>query len=93
MTSSSFFEIGGELIEIKSDYDYGVGNISATKRKQQKNIVKDMKSVGKTMDKMTKTASSDDTWGPAESVGYGIGLVAGVAFGVATFPLTQADSP
>lgn len=91
--SVSFFEIGGELIELKADYDYGVGNISATKRKQQRNIVKDVKSVGKSMDKMENTASSDDGWGPAELVGYGLGLGAGIAFGVATFPVTQVDSP
>lgn len=93
MTNSTFFEIGGELIELKADYDYGAGNISATRRKQQKTIVKNMKSVGKSMDKMQKTASSDDGWGPAESIGYGLGLAAGIAFGIATFPITQADTP
>ena len=87
----SYFEIGGELIELKADYDYAVGGTTASKRKQRA-TAKDVKSIGKSMDKMTKT-TSDDGWGPAEKIGYGIGLAAGVAFAVGTFPVVMADSP
>ena len=93
MTSVTFFEIGGELIELNADYEYGTGQTSATKRKQQRAIAKDVKSIGKSVDKMSKKTTSDDGWGPAETIGYGVGLAAGVAFAVATFPVVVADSP
>ena len=63
------------------------------KRKQQRAIAKDVKSVGKSVDSMSKKTTSDDGWGPAEKIGYGVGLAAGVAFAVATFPVVVADSP
>ncbi|AXH78328.1 MAG: hypothetical protein [Circular genetic element sp.] len=91
--NSTFFEIGGELIELKADYEYGQGQISASKRKQQRATAKDVKSIGKSMDKMSKKTTSDDGWGPAEKVGYGVGLAAGIAFAVVTFPVVVADSP
>jgi len=93
MTSSTFFEIGGELIELTADYEYGQGQTSAKKRKQQRSIAKDVKSIGKSVDSMSKKTTSDDGWGPAETIGYGVGLVAGVAFAVGTFPVVLADSP
>ena len=93
MTSVTFFEIGGELIELNADYEYGTGQTSAKKRKQQRAIAKDVKSVGKSVDSMSKKTTSDDGWGPAEKIGYGVGLAAGVAFAVATFPVVVADSP
>ena len=90
MTYSSFFEIGGDLIELKADFDYAVGEISASKRKQQKTISKDMKSIGKvTRGKST----SDDGWGPGEKIGYGLGVGAGALFAIGTFPVVVADSP
>ena len=89
----TYFEIGGELIELKADYQIGQGQISASKRKQQRAIAKDVKSIGKSVDKMSKKTTSDDGWGPAEKIGYGVGLAAGVAFAVATFPVVVADSP
>ncbi len=94
MTSVTFFEIGGDLIELNADYEYATGQISATKRKQQRAIAKDVKSIGKSVDKMSKkSTTSDDGWGPAEKIGYGVGLAAGIAFAVATFPVVVADSP
>ncbi len=93
MTTSTFFEIGGELIELTADYQYGQGQTSAKKRKQQRAIAKDVKSIGKSVDKMSKKTTSDDGWGPAETIGYGVGLAAGIAFAVATFPVVVADSP
>ena len=93
MTSVTFFEIGGELIELNADYEYATGQTSAKKRKQQRAIAKDVKSIGKSVDKMSKKTTSDDGWGPAEKIGYGVGLAAGVVFAVATFPVVVADSP
>jgi hypothetical protein len=93
MTSSTFFEIGGELIELEADYRYGVGQTSAKKRQQQRAIAKDVRSIGKTADKMASKTTSDDGWGPAEKVGYGLGIAAGIAFAVTTFPVVVADSP
>jgi len=93
MTSVTFFEIGGELIELNADYEFATGQTSAKKRKQHRAIAKDVKSIGKSVDKMSKKTTSDDGWGPAEKIGYGVGLVAGVAFAVGTFPVVVADSP
>jgi len=93
MTSVTFFEIGGELIELNADYEYATGQTSATKRKQQRSIAKDVRSIGKSVDKMSKKTTSDDGWGPAEKIGYGVGMVVGVAFAVGTFPVVMADSP
>jgi hypothetical protein len=90
--SVTYFEIGGELIELKADYDYGVGTTTASKRKQNRAMAKDVKSIGKSMDKMT-SSTSDDGWGPAESIGYGIGLGAGIVFAIGTFPVVVADGP
>ena len=92
MMAKSFFEIGGELIELEADYIYGV-NQDLTRRKQQRAIAREVKSAGKAMDSMVKTARENDTWGPAETIGYGIGLGAGVVYATATFPVVLADSP
>ena len=94
MTTSTFFEIGGELIELTADYQYGQGQTSASKRKQQRATAKDVKSIGKSLDKMSKkTSTSDDGWGPAEKIGYGVGIAVGIAFAVGTFPVVVADGP
>jgi hypothetical protein len=92
MNAKSFFEIGGELIELEADYNYGV-NQDPTRRKQQRAIAREVKSAGKAMHSMSKTATKNDTWGPAETLGYGIGLGAGVVYATATFPVVLADSP
>ena len=93
MTSVTFFEIGGELIELTADYQYGQGQTSAKKRKQQKAIAKDVKSIGKSVDSMSKKTTSDDGWGPVEKLGYGVGLAIGIGFAIGTFPVVVADSP
>jgi len=92
MTATSFFEIGGELIELQSDYQYQTGQIDIKKRKQQQEISRHVKSIGKDVEKMS-TSSSSNGWGPAEKVGYGLGVAAGATFAIATFPVVVADSP
>ena len=89
---SSFFEIGGELIELEAEYDYGT-QVQPQRRKQQRALAREVKQAGKSIDKMAKTAEDQDTWGPAETIGYGIGLGAGVIYATATFPVVLADSP
>lgn len=89
----SFFEIGGELIELQSDYRYATGDISAKKRKQHRATARDVKSTGKDLRKISKQVDNIHTWGPAESIGFGIGVWIGIGFAIATFPVTQADSP
>ena len=89
---SSFFEIGGELIELEAEYDYGT-HVQPQRRKQQRALAREVKQAGKSIDKMAKTAKQQDTWGPAETIGYGIGLGAGVIYATATFPVVLADSP
>lgn len=91
--SVSFFEIGGELIELEADYSHGVGKTTASRRKQQRSSAKNIKSIGKSVDKVKITSSSDDGWGPAEKVGYVLGVAVGVSFAVGTFPVVVADSP
>jgi len=89
----SFFEIGGDLIELESEYRYGSGNISAKKRKQQRATARDVKSIGKDLSKISKQVDNIHVWGPAESIGFGIGVWVGIGFAIATLPVTQADSP
>jgi hypothetical protein len=89
----SFFEIGGELIELESDFRYGTGDISAKKRKQHRATARDVKSIGKSIDKISKEAQGMHAWGPAEQFGYGFGFGVGVIFAVWTLPVTQADGP
>jgi len=89
----SFFEIGGELIELEADYRYATGQSNASKRKQQRATARDVKSIGKDLGKISKQVDNVHTWGPAESIGFGIGVWVGVSFAVASFPVTQADSP
>ena len=91
MTSKNFFEIGGELIELHSDYQFETGQTDVKTRRQQKAVARDVKSIGKSVEKMEK--SSSDGWGPAEKVGYGLGVAAGATFAIATFPVVVADSP
>ena len=93
MSSVTYFEIGGDLVELHADYKYATGQITAKKRKQQRAVARDLKSIGKTSKKMSKAAESRDEWGPAEAFGYGVGLGAGIAFAVITFPVVAADGP
>ncbi len=90
--NTTYFEIGGELIELHSDYQYQTGQTSVKKRKQQRAVAKNIKSIGKDVEKMS-TSSSSNGWGPAEKVGYGLGVAAGAAFAITTFPVVVADSP
>ena len=93
MKQVSYFEIGGELIELHADMQYGSGNITAKKRKQQRASARDVKSIGKDVKKMEKQIASKDTWGPAEEFGIGFGLGVGVIYSVATLPVVVADGP
>ena len=93
MTHATYFEIGGELIELHADMQYGSGNTTAKKRKQQRASARDVKSIGKDIKKMEKTVSSKDSWGPAEEFGFGFGLGVGIAYSAATFPVVVADGP
>jgi len=90
--NTTYFEIGGELIELHADYQYETGQTSVKKRKQQRAIARNVKSIGKDVEKMS-TSSSSNGWGPAEKVGYGLGIAAGTAFAITTFPVVVADSP
>ena len=93
MNQVSYFEIGGELIELHADMQYDNGNITAKKRKQQRASARDVKSIGKDVKQIQKTTSSSDSWGPAEEFGIGFGLGVGVVFAVATLPVVVADGP
>jgi len=88
--NSSFFEIGGELIELEAEYIHG--RKSNPKRRTQHSKTSGRRMV-KAVDSMAKTAKEDDTWGPAQIIGYGIGLGAGVIYSTVTFPVVMADSP
>ena len=93
MTYATYFEIGGELIELHADMQYGSGGITAKKRKQQRASARDVKSIGKDIKKIEKQSASKDTWGPAEEFGIGFGLGVGVIYSVATLPVVVADGP
>lgn len=88
MTGASYFEIGGQVIELKADYDYATGRTSASERNVQRKMAKDIR----IMEEVPAAVSSGGM-GTFEKVGHYVGLGAGVMFGVATFPVTQADSP
>ena len=88
MTGASYFEIGGQVIELKADYDYATGKSTAQQRNVQRKMAKDVRIIEE-----VPGLISEDGMGTFETVGHYVGLGAGVMFGVATFPVTQADSP
>jgi len=92
MTGSSFFEMGGKVIELKADYDYATGKSSAQERNIKRKMAKDFRVIEEVPSVLT-TSSSDDGMGTFETIGHFAGLGAGVMFGVATFPVVVADSP
>ena len=91
MTGSSYFEIGGKVIELKADYDYATGKSTAQQRNVQRKMAKDIRVIEEVPGVLSPAASSE--MGTFETVGHYLGLGGGVIFGVATFPVTQADSP
>jgi len=92
MTGSSFFEMGGKVIELKADYDYATGKSTAQQRNVQRKMAKDVRIIEE-VPAVISSSAADDGMGTFETVGHYVGLGAGVMFGVATFPVTQADSP
>ncbi|AXH78518.1 MAG: hypothetical protein [Circular genetic element sp.] len=91
MTGASYFEIGGQVIELKADYDHATGKSTAQQRNVQRKMAKDISTVEKVP--FMVTSDSNGSMGTFETIGRYAGLGAGVLFGVATFPVTQADSP
>ena len=91
MTGASYFEMGGQVIELKADYDYATGKSTAQQRNVQRKMAKDIRTIEKVPEMVSSAASSE--MGTFETIGRYTGLGAGVMFGVATFPVTQADSP
>jgi len=91
MTGSSYFEIGGQVIELKADYDYATGKSTAQQRNIQRKMAKDVRVISKVPSVVSPGTSVK--MGTYEKMGHYAGLGAGVLFGVATFPVTQADSP
>jgi len=91
MTGSSYFEIGGKVIELKADYDYATGKSTAQQRNIQRKMAKDVRQIKKVPEMVSPGKKSE--MGTFETIGHYTGLGAGVAFGVATFPVTQLDSP
>jgi len=91
MSGVSYFEIGGELIELKADYDYATGEISAKKRKEHRAMAKDVKQIKNVPSILAPKQESG--MGTFEGIGHYAGLGAGVVFAVATFPVTQVDTP
>ena len=91
MTGESYFEIGGQIIELKADYDYATGKSTAQERNVQRKMAKDVRQIKKVPGIVGSRKKSE--MGTFETIGHYTGLGAGVAFGVATFPVTQADTP
>jgi len=91
MSGVSYFEIGGQLIELKADYDYATGKSTAQERNVQRKMAKDVLQLKKLPAMVSPVKKSE--MGTGETIGHYLGLGAGVAFGVATFPVTQADTP
>jgi len=92
MSAVSFFEIGGELIELKADYDYATGRSTASDRNVQRKMAKDVRHITK-IPEVLSAKRKDSGMGTYETVGHYAGLGAGVVFGVVTFPVTQLDTP
>jgi hypothetical protein len=88
MTGASYFEMGGQVIELKADYDHATGRTSASERNVQRKMAKDIRIIEE-----VPAAVTSGGMGTFEKIGHYTGLGAGVMFGVATFPVTQADSP
>jgi len=92
MSAVSYFEIGGELIELKAEYDYASEHTSASERNIQRKMAKDVRQMSK-IPEIVSAKSKDEGMGTYETIGHYAGLGAGVVFGVVTFPATQLDSP
>lgn len=91
MTYATYFEIGGDLVELKAEYDYQTGRIPKKERAGLRKLAKDLNLIGSEVE----SAMSEDSYemGTGETIGHWIGFGIGLGFAVATFPITQADTP
>ena len=91
----SFFEIGGEIIELENDYRFMTGQRTAKEHKSRKSMIKP---VTKLADHMVKTgsesieAANENKFG-FEEAGTLVGIWFGLIVAAATLPVTVVDGP
>ena len=91
----SFFEIGGEIIELDNDYRFMTGQRTAKEHKSRKSMIKP---VTKLADHMVKTGERSVTRANENKFGFEeAGTLVGIWFGLvvaaATLPVTVIDGP
>ena len=95
MTGRSFFEIGGQIVELENDVAFGMGKRSAKEHKTRKSAIKPVvKTLEKTVDVLVGgyEAASEDRFG-FEEAGKLVGLWFGLIVAAATLPVTVVDGP
>jgi len=87
----SYFEIGGDIVELKADYDYGSGKTTAKQHRASKSKAKQARSFSRDVKRIVKDAP--ETVGDWESIGYVAGGVVTAAYAWATLPVVVLDGP
>jgi len=87
----SYFEIGGDLVELKADYDYGSGKTSAKQHRASKSKAKQSRAIARDMKRIQ--ADAPEAIGDWESIGYAAGGVMTIAYAWATLPVVAVDGP
>ena len=91
----SFFEIGGEIVELDNDYRFMTGQRTAKEHKSRKSMIKP---VTKLADHMVRTgsesseAANENKFG-FEEAGTLVGIWFGLVVAAATLPVTVIDGP
>jgi len=81
--------VGGKLIDLYADYDYAVGvgsGLAGDKRREYRQIAKFARATEKVVRKRPDM-------GKYERVGHNVGTGVGIAYAIATAPVTLLDSP
>ncbi len=88
----SYFEIGGDIVELKADYDYGSGKTTAKQHRASKSQAKQVRGIGRDL-KAIKSQSPATVGMNWETVGYAAGGAVTAAYAWATLPVVLADGP
>ena len=62
MTGASYFEMGGQVIELKADYDYATGKSTAQQRNVQRKMAKDVRIIEE-VPRVINSSAADDGMG------------------------------
>lgn len=95
MAYASYFEMGGDVLDVASDINYARGNISTKQQRQNKRMVKAGVNAGKAAEQAMAdgiAAANEGKFGFANA-GELAGVWFGMVFGMATLPVVAVDGP